>query len=432
MYCNKIMFINKIKGTSKMAKEKKYPQIDPDLPYHRTWLIFYIVIWIIGVVNKIINHAKIVKNNKLPKPPYILISTHASMLDFYMALCLTFPHRVYWISTVEEFIPRFFIFRRIGVLAKRKFTNDPKGAMRYLEVLKRKKILVIYPEARYSFMGETERIDKGLGRLAKMANVPVVLNREHGNYLYCPQWSDHKVRKVRPIVNEIETIIDKHDVEVLSAQEIQEKIESKFYNSEEDWMELKNIKISYENRAVGLERILYKCPHCGQEFMMSSESHFLKCNKCGVTYDYLENGKLECINAESKFEYVSKWYKWEKACVKKEVEEGTYHFEDDVRVEKLLGAGIGFVPQEGHYHLTHDIKEGFVVKSIDNDFVFKRSSLQSYAIHIEYNYLDRGAFLELADNKVIFFIYPLNKPMYLTKIHFAVEHIYDLMKASLK
>ena len=415
-----------------MKKERTYPQISPDLPYHRTWLIFYIVIWIIGVINKLMNHAKIVKKNKLPKPPYILISTHASMLDFYMALCLTFPHRVYWISTVEEFVPRFFIFRRIGVLAKRKFTNDPQGAIRYLEVLKKKKILVIYPEARYSFTGETERIDKGLGRLAKMANAPVVFNREHGNYLYCPQWSDRKVRKVRPIVNEIETIIDKNDLANLSAQEIQEKIESKFYNSEEDWMEAKDIKIKYENRAVGLERILYKCPHCGTEFEMSSETHFLKCNHCGVTYDYREDGLLECVNAEGKFTHVSKWYKWEKECVKQEVKNGTYHFEDDVRVEKLLGAGIGFVAQEGHYHLTHDIEEGFNVKGLDNDFTFHRSSLQSYAIHIEYNFEDRGAFLELADNHDTYFIYPLNKPQQLTKIHFAVEHIYDLMKEKLR
>ena len=415
-----------------MKKERTYPQISPDLPYHRTWLIFYIVIWIIGVINKLMNHAKIVKKNKLPKPPYILISTHASMLDFYMALCLTFPHRVYWISTVEEFVPRFFIFRRIGVLAKRKFTNDPQGAIRYLEVLKKKKILVIYPEARYSFTGETERIDKGLGRLAKMANAPVVFNREHGNYLYCPQWSDRKVRKVRPIVNEIETIIDKNDLANLSAQEIQEKIESKFYNSEEDWMEAKDIKIKYENRAVGLERILYKCPHCGTEFEMSSETHFLKCNHCGVTYDYREDGLLECVNAEGKFTHVSKWYKWEKECVKQEVKNGTYHFEDDVRVEKLLGAGIGFVAQEGRYHLTHDIEEGFNVKGLDNDFTFHRSSLQSYAIHIEYNFEDRGAFLELADNHDTYFIYPLNKPQQLTKIHFAVEHIYDLMKEKLR
>ena len=354
------------------------------------------------------------------------------MLDFYMALMLTFPHRVYWISTVEEFIPRFFIFRRIGVLAKRKFTNDPIGAKRYMEVLQKKKILVIYPEARYSFMGETERIDKGIGKMAKMANVPVVLIREHGNYLYCPQWSDHKVRKVHPIVNEVETIITRNDLEVMNAQEIQERIEENFVNSEEDWMRRKHILIKYQNRAVGLERILYKCPHCGTEFEMSSESHFIKCDHCGATYDYLENGQLQRVDGEGKFIYPSEWYKWEKACVKEEVLNGTYHFEDDVRVEKLLGAKIGFVPQEGHYHLTHDIDEGFVVKGTDNDFEFRRSSLQSYALHIEYNYLDRGAFLELADLESIYFIYPLNKPKELTKIHFAVEHIYDLKKSQIK
>ena len=118
---------------------KKYPQIDPNAPYKRVWFIFAIVIWSIAFIQKVINKSKIVKRTNLPKPPYILISTHASMNDFYMALALTFPHRVYWISTVEEFIPRYFIFRRIGVLAKRKFTNDPKGALRYLEILQKRK-----------------------------------------------------------------------------------------------------------------------------------------------------------------------------------------------------------------------------------------------------------------------------------------------------
>ena len=413
-------------------KEKKYPQIKTDLPIKRVWTIFYIVILLIGLFNKISNKVKIVKHGKLPKPPYILISTHNSMLDFYIALCLTFPHKPYWISTVEEFIPRFFIFRRIGVMAKRKFTNDPKAALKYLEVLKKKKILIIYPEARYSFDGETERIDKSIGKFAKKANVPVVMMREHGHYLWCPQWSDRKIRKVRPIQDDVYVIVDRNELDYVSAEEIQERIEDNYEISEERWMEENNILIKYENRAVGLERILYKCPHCGTEFEMSSESHFLKCNHCGVTYDYLEDGHLKCIDNETIFDYPSKWYKWEKECVKKEVLEGTYHFEDDVRVEKLLGAGIGFVPQEGHYHLTHDIKGGVTVKGIDNDFVFHRSSLQSYAIHIEYNYEDRGAFLELADADDTYFIYPLNKASNLTKIHFAVEHIYDYLKEELK
>ena len=413
-------------------KDKKYPQIETTLPIKRIWTIFYIVILMIGLINKIMNKAKIVKHSKMPKPPYILISTHASMLDFYMALCITFPHKPYWISTVEEFIPRFFIFRRIGVLAKRKFTNDPKAALKYLEVLKKKKILIIYPEARYSFDGENERIDKSIGRFAKQANVPVVMIKGHGNYLWCPQWSDRKYRKVSHIQSDVYTIVDRNELDYLSAEEIQERIEDNYDMSEENWMKENNILINYPNRAVGLERILYKCPHCEKEFQMSSESHFLKCNNCGTTYDYLENGELKNVDGETKYHRISDWYRWEKECVKKEVLEGTYHFEDDVRVEKLLGAGIGFVPQEGNYHLTHDIKEGFIVKGKDNDFIYKRSSLQSYAIHIEYNYEDRGAFLELADAHDTYFIYPLTKANHLTKIHFAVEHIYDYLKEQLK
>ncbi|MBO4667104.1 MAG: hypothetical protein J5666_03135, partial [Bacilli bacterium] len=155
-------------------------------------------------------------------------------------------------------------------------------------------------------------------------------------------------------------------------------------------------------------------------------------NHCGVTYDYLENGELKCLDGESKFTYPSNWYKWEKECVRQEVIDGTYHFEDDVRVEKLLGAGIGFVPQEGHYHLEHTIGDGVVCKGLDNDFKFVRPSLQSYAIHIEYSYLDRGSFIELADMHDTYFVYPLNKASNLTKIHFAVECIYDLKKGKIK
>ncbi len=338
-----------------MRKEKKYPQIDTNAPIKRVWIIFALVIWMASLIMKIRFRVKIDKQTKLPKPPYILISTHASMLDFYIALLVTFPHRVYWISTVEEFIPRFFIFRRIGVLAKRKFTNDPISAMRYLEVLKRKKILVIYPEARYSFMGENERIDKSLGRFIKTANVPVVFIKTHGDYLYCPQWSDRKPRKIYPIISEVQTLISKYDLEIMNAQEIQNKIEDNFHISEEEWMRKKHIKNTYENRAVGLERILYKCPHCGQEFEMVTDTRFIKCNHCGVTYEYLEDGQINCINEKTIFHYPSEWYKWEKECVKIEVLNGTYYFEDDVRVEKLMGAKIGFVPLEGKYHLKHTI-----------------------------------------------------------------------------
>lgn len=419
--------------------KKKITPISTTSPNKRVWLILSIIMWVGSLWMKITNHAKIEKKNKLPKQPYLLLSTHASMMDFYMLILATFPHQPYWVSTVEEFVYRYWLFRRMGIIAKRKFSNDPKNAMLMMEVLqKRKKILIIFPEARYSLVGEDERLDAALGRFVKMANVPVVFAQGHGHYLYIPQWSDRKNRKVRPITLEIETLISKEEVEEMSAEEIQEKIVDSFKISEEDWMRRKNIKITYPNRAVGLHQLLYKCPHCQEEFQMSSSGHILKCDHCGIEYDYLENGSLKCLNGETIFDYPSKWYKWEKEEVKKEVLNGTYHFEDEVRVEKLIGAKVGFVPQEGKYYLTHTIEDGITVKGLDNDFYYHRSSLQSFAIHIEYDYLGkynhpgRGAFIDLATNEDSWFVYPLNKPLYITKVHFAVEHIYDMLKGKLK
>lgn len=412
---------------------KKITPIDTHMPVKKVWFPLSIVMWLGSLFMKISNHTKIIKRNKLPKPPYLLLSTHASMMDFYQLILATYPHQPYWVSTVEEFVYRYWLFTHMGVIAKRKFTNDPKSAMIYLDILKnRKSILIIFPEARYSLVGIEERLDASLGRFVKAANVPVVLAKGHGDYLYTPQWSDRKNRKVKPIMMELETIIDQYEAETLSPDEIQEKIVDNFKISEEDWMRKKNIHITYKDRAVGLHRLLYKCPHCGTEFEMSSESHYLKCEHCGVVYDYEETGSLKCMNRASRFNWPSEWYNWEKEEVKKEVLAGTYHFEDDVRVEKLIGAKVGFVPQEGKYHLTHTIEDGIIVKGIDNDFEFHRPSLQSFAIHIEYNYIGRGAFLDLANADESYFVYPLNKPLEITKIHFAVEHIYDLLKSQLK
>ena len=412
---------------------KKIRPITTDVPNRRIWRIFAVITWLICGTMKLLNRGKVKKTTKLPKPPYLLLCTHASMMDFYMLVSALKPRMPYWVSTVEEFIDKDFLFRRLGVVAKRKFSNDPKNAMLMMDVLKnRKKIFIIFPEARYSFVGIDERIDNSLGRFAKMANVPIVYAQGHGDYLYDPQWGDHKTRKVHPITLEIGTLVDRYDIETMSAEEIQQKLYDTFSNNEEEWQRKNNIKITYKNRAVGLHRILYKCPHCGTEFEMTSSGHTLKCNHCGIEYDYLEDGHLKCLNGETKFDYPSKWYRWEKEEVKKEVESGKYHFEDEVRVEKLVGVGVGFVPQEGKYTLTHSIENGFEIKGVDNDFEYHRSSLQSFAVHVEYNYHGRGACLDLATSKDTWFVYPLNKPLYLTKIHFAVECIYDHLKANLK
>lgn len=373
-------------------------------------------------------HVKTVKIGRIPKPPYLLICSHASFMDFFSAIKLTLPHQPYWVSTIEEYIDKDFIFRELGVIPKRKFTNDPRSAKMMLEVLRdRKKILIIYPEARYSFVGKAERLDNGIAKLAKNAGVPIVMITNHGHYLRDPQWGDHKIRKVRPIVDEMRCIVPKKYVKSLTADEIQQIVNENFDFDEERYQLDNNILIKYKKRAEGIERILYKCPHCGKEFEMSSKGTHFKCDACGAEYELNENGTISRINGETKFTKVSDWYYWEKKCCFEEVKNGTYSFEDEVRVEHLKGTGVGFVPLEGKYVLKHTVEEGIVVTS-DNDFKFVRSPLQNYAIHIEFDYKHRGACIDLATNTETYFVYPLNRWKEVTKIHFANEAIYDLHK----
>lgn len=404
---------------------KKVRKIDPYKLPKRVCLGLSAVIHIYAFFKRLFEGAKIIKCNRIPKPPYLLISSHMSWMDFYEAIGANKWHQPYWVATIEEFANKNGLMRAFGIFPKRRYDRDTRSVSAMMDVLKKKKkILVMYPEAGFSFVGQPQRIEKGLGKFAKMCDVPIVLLNCHGNYLRKPFWSDMKTRRVRPMIAEMRTIVSRDQVRMNSAEDIQAKILKEFNFDDEQWQIDNNILIKYKNRAVGLHRILYKCPHCGQEFEMSSEGVILKCNHCGTIYEYSDNGLLKCLNGKTKFERISKWFKWEKEEVEKEVRKGAYHFEANVRVEHLAGVGTGFVVQPGEYHLEHSIKNGIVVTGGDG-FKYERPPLQNPSIHIEYDWKHRGACLDLANNNNTWFVYLLENPTAVTKIRFAVESIYN-------
>lgn len=375
--------------------------------------------------------ATIKKIGKMPKPPYLLLSNHSSFMDIYLGLGATSPHRSYWVCAAEEFVDKYFVCVHSGIMPKRRFVNDPRSLLSMKEaLLKRKKILVMYPEAVYSFVGKPLRIDEGLGKLVKYLKVPVVFLNCHGSYLRQPQWSDQHVREV-PVTAEMECILSKSDINELSAEDIQKTIKSHFDSDEEEYQLQNHIKIDYPHRAEGLERILYECPHCGKEFHMSSSGETLSCDACGVKYRLNEDGTLSCMSDHPRFTKVSEWFAWEKENVEKEVRDGTYHFEDDVIMEKMEGVKVGFVPLEGRHHLIHDIDNGITVEG-PSGVVFHREPLQSFGLHIDYNYKGNGEIIDLSSPDETYFARPLSKKKWLTKIRFAVEAIYDLKKEEIK
>lgn len=132
------------------------------------------------------------------KPPYLVLGTHQAFMDFCVTPLVLFPHRANYISELEGFENYGeWLYRQVGCLGTRKFVNDLALVSNIRKVMKRKDILVFYPEARYANVGTSSEIPASVGKLAKLLKVPVVVINMHGNYLQSPIWNLTKRKEAR-------------------------------------------------------------------------------------------------------------------------------------------------------------------------------------------------------------------------------------------
>ena len=368
---------------------------------------------------------KVDKEVKKIKGPYLILATHASFMDFPQIVTGIMPRTTGWVMSVEEFRRGNFLMGGIGGMPKRKFTHDIVTAKHIIYYIKKlKHTCTIYPEARFSFAGINERLDKALGKLCKVLSVPLVMCMSNGNFINSPQWSKHPYRKIRQEAN-IYQLCSKQEVETSSAEQIQEKIEKAFIKDEYKWQVDNNLHVKCKERAKGLHKILYKCPVCNKEFEMDSAGIHLWCNECGSKWEMDTLSRLHGVNTDKGFSHIPDWYRWERAEVKKEVENGTYHFEDDIRIEDYYNNKVKCI-EVGNGHVVHD-KNGFTITGeVDGQpFSINKPPQSMYSVHVEYDFLGRGDAFDIATEKTTYFMYLKTAKNYLTKMHFATEELYD-------
>lgn len=364
------------------------------------------------------------------KPPYLVFSTHASFVDFANMLKAMFPYNCCWVTSIEEFGGREWLFRHIGCIPKRKFTKDTVLIRNCVNTLKKLKTsVVIYPEARFSLAGINEDIGKALGKFAKLCGVPVVVMNQRGNFIRSPQWNKRPYRKGFRCEADFIQIVNKEEIKTLSPNEIQARIEKAFVYDDYKWQYDNKIKIKALDRAKNLHKILYKCPCCNHEQTIQSYQHFLECTSCKAKWYLDEYSRLHLITKDKTWDeslsHIPTWYLWERECVNKEVENGTYFFEDMVRVEKFINAKKGFVPL-GEVKMTHS-SEGIILdgKLYDGTvFNLQKPCASTASLHIEYNFKKIGDAIDIATIDETYFVFPLNNFNILTKLHFATEALY--------
>ena len=356
--------------------------------------------------------------------PYLMLVTHSSMVDFNVMLKATHPHKVNNVMTLEGFNTYTEpLMRSLGVLGTRKYIND-MNLIRNIKycIEKLGNTFVLFPEARYSLDGCTSYIPSSTAKLIKVLKVPVVVLKIQGNFITCPQWN--KINKKTHVEAQMVQIITREECKDISLDEIANRIREHFTYDDYKWQLENKIKIDHPKRAEGLHALLYKCPHCKAESQMDSKGAKLFCNACGKTWEMDEYGQLHALDGKTEFHHIPDWSNWERACVRKEIEEGTYYFEDTVRVETLPGSLKFHKQGEGTLIQT---PEGTTVKCnyYGEEYTLFRSAKSLESMHIEYDYLGRGDCVDISIPDDSFWCY-VSKKDCITKISFATEEIHKL------
>ncbi len=361
------------------------------------------------------------------KPPYILLCNHTQFVDFFTSFKAVHPYKFNNIATLDGFVGFEKVMTELGCACHRKYTTDISLIRACHKILHDYgDILCMYPEARYSNVGTTAIIPDVVGKLVKKNKVPVVVLLNHGHYLNAPFWDFRQYRKV-PFHSTMKQILTAEQIESMTADEINKVIREELYYDDYKWQKENNIKITEDFRADGLNKILYKCPHCLSEGKTVGKGIYLTCEDCGKKWELTELGEMKAVDGETEFSHIPDWYEWERECVRQEILDGTYHFEDDVHVHSL--PGVKFV-DIGKAHVTHDLENGFVVEGHynGNDYRIQRQTKTLYTLHNEFAFKKLGKIdcFDVSVKDDSFYCIPSKKDV-VTKLMLATEEMYKIV-----
>lgn len=367
------------------------------------------------------------------KGPFLLLCNHNAFLDFKIAYRLLGGRYANFVVAIDGFIGREGLLRNVGCICKRKFTSDLILVRKLKKVLDRGDVPVIYPEARYSLCGTTAILPESLGQMIKFYKVPVATLICHGHHINAPFWDTSHERGIDHDEAEYSLLFTKEDIDAMTADEINARLVEAFQYDDFAWQRENRVRVDDPKRADGLDKVLYQCPHCGVEYRMRSEGAMLTCTACGKSWMMDEYGVLAATIGKTEFSHIPDWYEWERANVRREVEEGRYStgilpvtVQSLPNAKKFIDLGKG--------EMVHDMN-GFHVRLSDppegDTAGIELKVPETYSVHIEYRYLFKhGDCVDLNTRDDTWYVYPQDCDFAVTKMALATEELYLHDKAA--
>ena len=270
---------------------------------------FYVFLYVFAWKHNI--KRRIPKEIKDLKPPYLVLGNHVGFWDPFVAGNFL-PHYVHFVSSDVAFHNPIFSFflTRLGTIPKKKNVRDSKVIRDIAAVIGQGENIGIYPEAVRNWAGTSFPIDPSIAKLIKMLKVPVVVPKIRGMNLFNPRWST-ELRKTRVYID-YSIALSKDDVQMLSLDDIYEKLCNAIQHDEVDYQREAMIPVKSKKLAEHISYAIYVCPECHEIDTFLCRGNHFHCEACSydieidsyVFFKRPKGGKLY-------FDNIRDWYYWE-------------------------------------------------------------------------------------------------------------------------
>ena len=361
------------------------------------------------------------------REPCLFLMNHSSFLDLKIAAVLLKDRPYHIVCTMDALVGKKWLLEQIGCIPTRKFVSEMTLIKDMIYVLKDlKSSVLMYPEAGYTFDGTATTLPDSLGKCLKLLKVPVVMITTYGTFLRDPLYNGLQLRKVN-VEAHVEYLLSPEEIAAKSVTELNEILKKSFSFDQFRWQQENQIRIAEPFRADGLNKVLYKCPNCLAEGKMLGKGTSLRCGQCGKTYELTETGFLKAQNGRTEFSHIPDWYRWERECAYKELEEGNYHISIPVDIFMLVDSKT--IYEIGSGTLTHS-QEGFRLTNCDGTLDYIQKPTASHSICADFFWYELGDIVNIGNDKALYFCFPKTEGDIVAKIRLAAEEMYRIQRGS--
>ena len=356
--------------------------------------------------------------------PWMILMNHCSFTDLSIAFEVLKDRPFSIVCTSDALVGKEGLMRSLGCIPTRKFVSDMSliSDMDYA-LSENKSSVLMYPEAGYSLDGTGTKIPRRLGILLKKLKHPVVMITTYGAFTRDPLYNNLQKRDVK-VTCTMKCLFTPEELAEMKVRQIDEIVDKEFTLDYFKWQQDNSIEIDEPFRADGLNRILYKCPHCMTEGKTEGKGITLTCHECGATYELDTLGRLKGVNVEPKFTHIPTWFAWEREQLKEEIENGTYSLDVPCDIAILKDSKALYMVGSGTLRHNND---GFVLDGCDGKLHYEQAPSASYSVNSDYFWYEIGDIVSIGTNDCLYYCFPKEGDI-VAKTRIAAEELYKLSK----